>query len=165
MIDMWLSLPLPSLILCLAGFYSASALLLIFLCFGRLTGAWVQSFKGVVPPYFAGIVVVLGILVGFLASDVWDRNRRASGAVRSEAASLISLHDLVFASGQPNAGINHAIRAYVSAVVGTEWPSMIHGEASPEAEAEQDELLNLLPAPGPYRMAARSSTVCCSTSP
>jgi hypothetical protein len=144
MIDRWLSLPLPALIVCLAGFYSACALLFVYLSFGRLTGAWVQGFRGVVPPYFAGIVVILGILIGFLSSDVWDRSRRASSAVRSEAANLTSLYDLAAASGLPNADINHAIRAYVSAVIGTEWPSMVRGEASPEAEAAQDGLLKIV---------------------
>lgn len=144
MIDRWLSLPLPALILCLAGFYSSSALLLIYLCFGRVTGPWVQSFKGIVAPFLGGIVVILGILVGFLANDVWDRYRRAGGAVRSEAASLKSLYELVAASGLPDAGINHAIRAYVTAVTEKEWPSMEQGEASPEAEMAQDQLFKLI---------------------
>jgi hypothetical protein len=150
-IDAWLMLPLPALIGSIVGFYSLTALLLVYLCFGRATGAWVQSFKGVVAPFFGAIVVILGILVGFLANDVWDRNRRASGAVRNEAASLTSLHDLVSASGLTNAGIGRAIRAYLCAVVEKEWPSMEDGEASPEAEAAQDQLLRVVsslePAP------------------
>jgi hypothetical protein len=147
MIDTWLTLPLPALILSLVGFYSASALLLVYFCFGRVTGPWVQSFKGVVAPFFGGIVIILGILMGFLANDVWDRNRRASGAVRSEAASLTSLYEIVAASGLPNAGINHAIRTYASAVIKKEWPSMGQGEAAPEAEAAQDNLLKVVASP------------------
>ena len=118
------SLPLPALWLCLAGFYSASAIILIYLSFGRLTGAWVQSFAGVVPPYFAGMVVIFGILVGFLANDVWDRSRRAAAAVRSEAANLTSLYDLLYTSGLPVLPIDHTIRTYVSTVVEKEWPAM-----------------------------------------
>ena len=129
MIDRWLSLPVPALVLTVAGFYGASALLLIYLCFGRATGAWVQSFKGVVAPFIGGIVVILGILIGFLANDVWDRNRRAASTVRSEAASLLSLHDLVAASGLPDAKINCAIRAYVTAVTEKEWPRMADGRS------------------------------------
>jgi hypothetical protein len=140
-IDTWLSLPLPALWLCLAGFYSASAIILIYLSFGRLTGAWVQSFAGVVPPYFAGMVVIFGILVGFLANDVWDRNRRAATAVRSEAANLTSLYDLLYTSGLPALPIDHTIRTYVSTVVEKEWPAMARGEAAPEAESAQDRML------------------------
>ena len=129
MIDRWLSLPVPALVFTVAAFYGGSALLLIYLCFGRLTGAWVQSFRGVVAPFIGGIVVILGILIGFLANDVWDRNRRAASTVRREAASLLSLHDLVAASGLPDATINCAIRDYVTAVTEKEWPSMAEGEA------------------------------------
>ena len=142
MIDRWLSLPLPTLWLCLAGFYGSSAIILIYLSFGRLTGAWVQSFRGVVAPYFAGIVVIFGILVGFLANDVWDRSRRAAASVRSEAANLTSLYDLLSSSGLPALPIDHGIRTYVSAVVEKEWPAMARGEAAPEADSAQDRLLD-----------------------
>jgi hypothetical protein len=141
MIDTWLSLPLPALILSLVCFYGASGLLLTYLSFGRATGHWVQSFRGIVAPYFNGIVVIFAILVGFLANDVWDRNRRAAASVRSEAGSLVSLHDLVAASGLPKLDIDRGIRAYVSAVAEKEWPSMVQGEAAPDAEIAQDNLL------------------------
>jgi hypothetical protein len=117
MIDRWLSLPLPTLWLCLAGFYGSSAIILIYLSFGRLTGAWVQSFRGV-----AGIVVIFGILVDFLANDVWDRSRRAAASVRSEAANLTSLYDLLSSSGLPALPIDHGIRTYVFAIeLGRFW--------------------------------------------
>jgi Protein of unknown function (DUF4239) len=131
----------PALWLCLAGFYSASAIILIYLSFGRLTGAWVQSFRGVVPPYFAGIVVIFGILVGFLANDVWDRSRRAASTVRGEATNLTSLYDLLSNSGLPALSIDQTIRTYVSTVVEKEWPAMTRGEAAPEAESAQDQML------------------------
>jgi Protein of unknown function (DUF4239) len=101
----------------------------------------VQSFRGIVAPYFNGIVVIFAILVGFLANDVWDRNRHAAASVRGEAANLISLHDLAAASGLQKLEIDRGIRAYVSAVVEKEWPSMAHGEAAPDAEIAQDNLL------------------------
>jgi len=141
-IDKWLELPLPALWLYLAGFYTTSAILLIFLSFSRLTGAWAQSFRGVVAPYFSGIVVIFGILVGFLANDVWDRSRRAATTVRSEAANLTSLHDLIFSSGLPPFPIDRALHNYISIVVEKEWPAMTRGEASPEAENAQDQLLD-----------------------
>ncbi|MGI8569728.1 MAG: hypothetical protein ACR2KT_11985 [Methylocella sp.] len=134
MIDAWLSQPLPALILILAAFYSASALVLVRLSFGARVGPWVRSFRGVVAPYFGAIVVIFGILAGFLANDVWDRNRRAA-AVRGEGASLISLHALAAALGAPHLAIDRAIRAYAAAVIDKEWPRMENGEASPEAEA------------------------------
>ncbi|MGH6868825.1 MAG: DUF4239 domain-containing protein [Methylocella sp.] len=141
MIDAWLSLPLPALILILAASYSASALVLVRLSFGTMAGPWVRRFRGVVAPYFSGIVVIFGILTGFLANDVWDRNRRAAATVRGEGANLISLHALAAALGTPHVAIDRAIRAYAIAVIDMEWPRMENGEASPEAEQAQDELL------------------------
>jgi hypothetical protein len=141
LIDAWLSLPLPALILVLTAFYSASALVLIRLSFGALAGPWVRSFRGVVGPFVGAIVIIFSILVGFLASDVWDRNRRAAATVRGEGANLVSLHALAAALGTPHVAIDRAIRAYAIAVIDMEWPRMEYGEASPEAEAAQDELL------------------------
>lgn len=141
LIDAWLSLPLTTLILILVAFYSASALVLIRLSFGVLAGPWVRSFRGVVAPFVSAIVVILGILTGFLASDVWDRNQRAAATVRGEGANLISLHALAATLGAPHVAIDRAIRAYAAAVIGKEWPRMENGEASPDAEAAQDELL------------------------
>ncbi|MGA7384257.1 MAG: hypothetical protein WBW81_06080 [Methylocella sp.] len=141
MIAAWLSLPLPALLLVLATFYGAAAMVLIGLSFGALAGPWVRSFQGVVAPFAGAIVAILSILVGFLANDVWDRNQRAAATVRGEGASLISLHALAAALGAPHVGIDRAIRAYAIAVIDMEWPRMENGEASPEAEAAQDELL------------------------
>jgi Protein of unknown function (DUF4239) len=129
------------LILILAAFYSASALGLVRLSFGALVGPWVRSFRGVVAPFAGAIVIIFSILVGFLANDVWDRNRRAAAAVRGEGANLISLHALAAALGAPHVAIDRAIRAYATAVIHNEWPRMENGEAAPEAEAAQDELL------------------------
>ena len=148
MIDAWLSLPPPALILVLTAFYSASALMLIRLSFGALAGPWVRSFRGVVAPFIGAIVIIFSILVGFLASDVWDRNRRAAATVRGEGANLVSLHALAAALGTPHVAIDRAIRAYAIAVIDMEWPSMENGEAAPEAEAAQDALLETVAQSG-----------------
>ena len=140
MINVWLTLPIPEQFLTLTGIYTASASLLILLCYNRVSGPWVQSFNGVVAPFFAGIVTILGILIGFLASDVWDRDRRAAAAVKNEAAALVSLYEIVGASGIQSGDLNLAIRNYASAVVEREWPTMENGEAASEAETAQDLL-------------------------
>lgn len=144
MIHAWLLLPLPALISILAVSYSATAAALIRLSFGARVSAWVQSFRGVVAPFVGAVVVIFGILVGFLASDIWERNRRAAITVRAEAASLVSLHALAAALGSPHVAIDRAIRAYATAVLDKEWPRMQSGEAAPEAEAAQDELLRIV---------------------
>jgi hypothetical protein len=97
MIDGWLALPLPLMFLAVAGFYSAVAVFLFWLCFGRRTRQWMLSFNGAVAELFSAIMVIFGILIGFVASDVWDRDRRASDAVEREGANLSTLNELASA--------------------------------------------------------------------
>jgi len=147
LVHIWLSLPLWESLLLMAAAYCASALLLLWLCFGAATGRWVRSFQGVVAPFVAAVATIFAILIGFLANDVWDHSRRASAAVRAEATNLISLHALAKALGKPHESIDRAILAYVIAVVDLEWPSMRDGEPAPEAEAAQDALLQAVAKP------------------
>jgi hypothetical protein len=80
-----------------------------------------------VAPFCGAIVIIFSILVGFLASDVWDRNRRAAATVRGEGGNLVSLHALAAALGAPHVAIDRAIRAYATAVINKEWPRMENG--------------------------------------
>ncbi|WOJ89202.1 hypothetical protein RZS28_15540 [Methylocapsa polymorpha] len=147
MIDAWLSLPLPLMFLTVAGFYSATAVFLFCLCFGSPTRKWMLSFNGAVAELFSAIMVIFGILIGFVASDVWDRDRRASVAVETESANLTMLNALAAASGLPADGIRHAIRAYVSAVTEKEWPSMADdGVGAAAAEEALGALLRIVAA-------------------
>jgi hypothetical protein len=146
MIDFWLGLPLPALLASLALFYCAIAVLLVCLSFGSRTGPWVQTFKGVVPPFPSAIAAVLAIIIGFLASDVWDRERRAADAVRAEANQLLALDRLAATFGLPPDSLDPAIRAYAAIVVQKEWPSMAQQHSSPEAEAALDQILKAIDA-------------------
>jgi len=152
MIDMWLSLPVPTMVAVLAGFYGAAAAFLLWLSFGYTTGAWIRRFQGVVPPFFSAIMVVFGILIGFLANDVWERNRRAAADVQSESANLTTLNTLATATDLPVADIRRAIRHYALAVVEKEWPSMANeNRGSKEAEMALSALLKTVTTIGPPR--------------
>ncbi len=157
MIDAWLTLPLPWMFLAVAGLFTGMAVFLFWLCFGSLTRRWMLSFSGAVAELFSAIMVIFGIQIGFVASDVWDRNRRASAAVEAESASLATLNALAAASGLPADGIRHAIRVYVTAVTGKEWPSMAeNGLGAPEAEAALGGLLRTVAAVKPDPESADS---------
>jgi hypothetical protein len=71
MIDSWLTLSIPTMFLAVGGFYSVTAALLYWLCFGRRTRAWMLTFNGAVAELFGAIMVIFGILIGFVAGDVW----------------------------------------------------------------------------------------------
>ena len=134
MIDAWLNLPLPLMFGAIAGVYGATAIFLYWLCFGRQTRRWMLTFNGAVAELFGAIMVIFGILIGFVAGDVWDSWRQAVSAVESEGASLSMLSELASASGLPTDGIRRDIRVYVAAVAEKEWPSMAdNGTAAPEA--------------------------------
>jgi Protein of unknown function (DUF4239) len=144
MIDKWLTLPLSELVFLLVIFYFFSAASLVFLCFNSLTRDWIKGFTGITAAFYSGIIPFLGILVGFLANDVWDSNRRANEVVSVEAANLTTLYGMVAISDLSYVEISHAIRIYVSTVVDKEWQTMQRGEASPEAEIAQDQLLRIV---------------------
>ncbi len=134
MINAWLNLPLPLMFAAIAGVYGATAIFLYWLCFGRQTRRWMLTFNGAVAELFGAIMVIFGILIGFVAGDVWDSWRQAVSAVESEGASLSMLNELASASGLPTDGIRRDIRVYVAAVTEKEWPSMAdNGTAAPEA--------------------------------
>ena len=146
MIDIWLALPLPALLASIALFFGATAVLLVWLSFGRTTGASVQSLKGVVAPFMSALAAILAILIGFLASDIWDRERRAAAAVRMEANQLVALDRLAAVFDLQRAPLDTAIRAYASTVVQKEWPSMARQQASNDADVALDEILKAVDA-------------------
>ncbi|SFK71274.1 DUF4239 domain-containing protein [Methylocapsa palsarum] len=142
MIDAWLNLPLPLMLLAVTTFYCGSALCIYALCFGPRTRNWILSFRETVPELFSAIMVIFSIQLGFLTSDIWDINRRAATAVETESASLTMLRALAADSGLPIDGIHQAIRVYVTAVTEKEWPSMAqYGGGVPEAEEALGALL------------------------
>jgi hypothetical protein len=127
---------------------SAVAVILVLICLGPRTGAFVRTFRGVVAPFFGAVTVILAILVGFLANDIWDRDQRAATAVRNEADRLVALFTLISASGVADAGVfAAAIRFYATAVIEKEWPAMAIGESAPEAEKALDHLLRIVMRP------------------
>lgn len=144
MIETWLALPLPALLAVLALFYVCTAIFLIWLSFGRATGPAVQSLKGVVPPFIGVVGAILAILIGFLASDIWDRERRAGTAVQTEADQLIALNTLTTTFALPRAALAMAIRTYAATVAQKEWPSMARQQFSPESEVALDQIFKAL---------------------
>lgn len=82
--------------------------------------------------------------------------------MRGEGGSLVSLHALAAALGAPHVAIDRATRAYATAVINKEWRRMENGEAAPEAEAAQDELLETVAQSDFAAPAARRSTAYCS---
>ena len=144
MISSWLVLPAVSMLSTLVLFFGAVAALLVLLSFGPGTGPVVRSFAGVAPPFVGTVAVILAVLLGFLANDIWDRERDAAAAVRAEADSLLSLTALAATFDLPREPLAGVVRNYAETVVTKEWPSMAEGDSAPAAEFALDRLLKTI---------------------
>jgi hypothetical protein len=144
MIYSWLALPLPAMLATMGLGFAAIAILLFLLSFVLPTRQTMRSFRGVVAPFVGTVAVIFGILLGFLANDVWDRERRAGAAVRSEAENLLAISKLSETFGLPHDPLAGALRSYIETVVRDEWPSMRQGESTDSGEAVLEQLLRTI---------------------
>ena len=115
------------------------------------TGDRALAFKAVLPAVLTPLAVVFGLLVGFLAAQVWSEADRASAAVIREASAL---HTIVVLAGSFPVESEARIRAFVSRhikeAVSEEWPAMARQRATltmlPTADAEALQvILSLVP--------------------
>jgi rRNA-processing protein FCF1 len=137
----WLALPVVVLFLSLFAFYLATAALMVWLTFRSPLSGRIQSFKGVVAPFFGSTAIIFGLLLAFLSNDIWDRNKQAARIVLIESNTLVALYSLSAASGADNSRLRSAIRAYVTAVVQDEWPRLARQQRSATTDAALNVLL------------------------
>jgi hypothetical protein len=140
-IEWWLALSIPALFASLLLFYFGIAALLAWLSFGSRLSGRIQTFKGVAAPFFVSTATIFGLLIGFLANDVWERNKQAERIVLSESDTLLALYSISAAAGSDDERLRLAIRGYAHAVVEYEWPRLAMHERSPEADAAFNALL------------------------
>jgi len=147
----WLELPVAALFASLFAFYFAIAAFLVWLSFRSRLSRSIQSFKGLVAPFFVSTATIFGLLVGFLSSDIWERNKQAERVVLTESDTLLALYSLSAASGSDDKSLRSAIRAYVSAVVEDEIPRIPFEQRSAKADAALSALLREVAPPGTAR--------------
>jgi hypothetical protein len=143
----WLALPVVMLFASLFAFYLATAALLVWLSFRSKLSDRIQSFKGLVAPFFVSTATIFGLLVGFLSNDIWERNKQASRVVLAESDTLLALYSLGAASGSDDRRLRTAIRVYVRAVVDDEWPRLAVQERSAQVDAALNTLLREVAQP------------------
>ncbi|MBY0610761.1 MAG: DUF4239 domain-containing protein [Beijerinckiaceae bacterium] len=142
MIEAWLNLPTPAMIAAATGFFFGFALFLHWLTFASPARVWVQSFAGVVAPFFSSTAVILALMFSLLSSDVWDRFKRAQLSVAQERNGLHSLVVLSRATDAPE-GLRDAVRTYLKAAVDNDWREMAEQEPTLESDAALDPLLRM----------------------
>jgi len=155
----WLALPVPLVFASLFAFYLGIAALIVWLTFRSKLSRRIQSFKGVVAPFFGSTSVIFGLLIAFLSNDIWDRNKQAEHIVFAESDTLVALYSLSAASGSDNKSLRTAIRAYVTAVVEDEWPRLARQQRSAQADAALNALLQEVALPGTTKEASLQRTM------
>lgn len=144
----WLGWPVAAVFASLFVLYLGAAALMVWLSFRSRLAPWIQTFRGVVPPFFGSTAIIFGVLIAFLSNDVWERNKQAERVVFTESDTLIALYSLSAASMSDNAGLRAAIRGYATAVVEEEWPLLALEQRSPRADAALNALVREVAKPG-----------------
>src|SRR4029453_296195 len=89
------------------------------------TGERARAFKAMSPVMLTPLAVVFGLIVAFLAAQVWSDVERANTAVTREANSLRTV--VVLAANFPQeqgARIRALVRRHIQEAVIEEWPAM-----------------------------------------
>jgi len=145
--DTWLDMPVWGIFASLAGLFTASVLLIHWLCFGKPTRMRASGFSGVVAPFFSSVAVLFSLLTGFLANEVWDRNRQAGRAILAERDGLLAIHAISTATVSDMDDIRVAAQRYARTLIEQEWPRMTVQESSQEAGEALLDLLALVSNP------------------
>jgi hypothetical protein len=137
----------------------------IYVVVTRLAAAGQRdSLSGVSPGMLPPLALVFGLLVGFLAAEVWSTSSSAQGAVDNEGGTLrsVDLLDREFPAADQQQ-MDAVIRQYIQQAVTHEWPAMAHQNATLVAASPEFALaLQLalkLPADTPGRLAAQREIV------
>ena len=90
-----------------------------------------EAFKAVSPGLLPPMALLFGLLVAFLASQVWSDSGQAQLAVDGEASALRSVVLLMEAfPGEPEAQMRVLLRRQIEESVTEEWPAMARGDAT-----------------------------------
>jgi hypothetical protein len=102
-------------------------------------GERARAFKGISPVMLTPLAVVFGLIVGFLAAQVWSDSDRAAATVTREARALRTIVVLAASFPGPSEGrIRALVREHVEDAVNDEWPAMARQQANLAALTRAD---------------------------
>lgn len=145
--NLWLDQPAWVIMAVLLAGFAVTGGIVHQATYYRPARRFVGSLGGVAPPVFSTVGLLFGLLTGFLANDVWERQRQANRAVQVEHDAVLTMGTLSIATVSDMAPIRAALRAYVVAVADDEWPHMTDQEQSVPAEQALAELLRQVASP------------------
>jgi hypothetical protein len=95
-----------------------------------------RAFKGLSPGMLPPLGIIFGLLVGFIAAQVWSDFEKAKVAVANEASSLRTVNLLAERlPAEPRDRLRSLVAQHIDNAVNREWPAM----------AEQHATLSALP--------------------
>jgi len=156
MLSSWFDLPLGPLFAVVATPYALAALIIYWASQCRPFRTKVQMLTGVVAPFFGSVGLLFGLLTGFLAADISDRNRQAARALLAEADGLHTVQTLSLASITDMSAIRDALHAYAESVLKDEWPHMVDEGRSIKTELAFTNLLKQVSDPSIARSAGQA---------
>ena len=90
-----------------------------------------EAFRAVSPGMLPPMGLLFGLIVGFLAAQVWSDAGNAQQAVDREASALRATVILAHTfPGTPDSRIDALIRTYIRNAANEEWPAMAHHRAT-----------------------------------
>lgn len=146
-LDTWLDLPVWGIFASTTVLFGLSALLIYWLSFGKPNRPTAATFVGVVAPFFGSVAVLFALLTGFLANDVWERNRQAARTVLAEEDGLLTIYAVSIASASDAKDIRATAQRYAELLISDEWPRMRDQGYSAQAGQVLLELLGKIANP------------------
>ena len=131
MIDWLHGLPFVLLVVVVFGVTYLVAAAISWVVLRLAVGPRARAFKAVSPGLLPPLGVVFGLVVGFLAVQVWNDVGQAQTAVNREASALRSvvLLDASF-PGRQQARMRAVVRQHIKEAVNEEWPAMASQHAT-----------------------------------
>jgi hypothetical protein len=123
--DWQFNLPLPLMAAVIfLGAYAAAAIIHLIVTRLAVDGR-AQAFKALSPGMLSPLGVLFGLLIGFMAAQVWSDFERAKLAVATEASALrtVALLSESF-PGEPEARLRALINRHIEEAVNQEWSQM-----------------------------------------
>jgi uncharacterized protein DUF4239 len=118
-----------ALIVFAATYLSAA---IVYLVMTRLAaGDRARAFKALSPGMLPPLGIIFGLLVGFIAAQVWSDSERAKVAVATEASALRGV--VLLAASLPQeqaANLRALVNQHIDVALNREWPTMAHHQAT-----------------------------------
>jgi len=128
------------------------------------TGERARAFKGVSPGLLPPLGIMFGLLIAFVAAQVWGDVDRATVAVNREASSLrgVVLLSRAF-PGEPDVRLRSLVGQHVREARDVEWPAMAQHRATlsmvPGSLADALQTAVALPTTTPGQISAQREII------